>query len=199
MLWGDPHAQPTALGTLVHTMGRPPCPTNCSGRPGTCCGETPMPNHSSGHPGACRGETPMPNQLLWALCWATPVPNHSSGHLMSNHCHGETPHARLLQPCPCTHAQVCGPTRWDSSVHPRGGSSPSPAAGPHSTRSPAHAPCPRSCSQRSAGSDRCPAGARGLPAKPPLTKHILAQLPPAALRQLAGSGRLLRADGSSLR
>lgn len=68
-----------------------------------------------------------------------------------------------------------------------GGPSPPSASGPCSAQAPA--PCIRR--QHRTSSDRCPFGARGLLAKPPLTKHILA---PASSQ---GAG-LLRADGSSL-
>lgn len=110
----------------------------------------------------------------------TPVAKHSSGH--PNACCRETP----VPGCPSPFTAHVSKATAPHGRAPWG--TPLPSQNPL-TRS-CTSPCV--CSQCSASSDRCPAGAWGLLAKPPLTKHILTQL------SLAGSRRLLHADGSSL-
>jgi len=146
---------------------------HCSRYPDAHRGEIPVSHHCSRYPSASHGETPCPTTALGTL----------GAH------HGEISTPSCSSPSLAPVSVATAPGQWDSAVPacPRAGVfSPFPAVGPRSARQRAHAPAPCTRSQRSASSDRCPAGARGLPAKPPLTKHILAPAPP---RQRRASSR----------
>jgi len=214
---GETPCPTTAPGTPMHIVGRPPCPTTPPGTPVHTMRRPPCPTTAPVHPTGRPCVQPL-LQVPRCTSWGDPrvppllqVPQCiPRGDPVSNHCSGHprcTPwgdlHAQLLQPFPCTRVRGHGPRAvglrsarvspgWGLLSLPGSGATQRPSA--CSRASPLH-PQPAQRQQRS-----MPGRGAGAPGQAPADEaHPRPGSPPAASRQLARRGRLLRADGSNLR